>query len=148
MFFCRALRRVEKGTMTNVEIAYRRAHSGSRGTLALEYSIYQLISVITKEFLHSELAYSLPYKIVLSIISKRVLLIIETVSSPVWILKNLLNVLNSTPNETEEPVKDVIFHFFNFYFFFLTLFFKKLTLLLLKRVKTQFLQKLTRLIKN
>ena len=96
--------------MTNVEIAYRRSHSGSRGPLALEYSIYQLVSVLAKEFLPWELTSSLPYKIVLSILAKRVLLLIETVSSPIWILQNFLTVLHSTKTSSEiakDHVKEV-----------------------------------------
>ena len=103
-YIFRAVRRVQKGYASNIEEAYRCSHPGSRSALALEYTLGRLVTVIAREFLQWELSSSLPCKLLLSILSKRLLTMLETMSSPVWILNHLIK-LNST---TESQIQTTL----------------------------------------
>lgn len=91
----RALRRVEKGTVLDVEEAYRYVHPGSRSLPALEHSLYRVVTVLAREFLQWELTSSLPCKLLFSILAKKLLLGIETIASPEWIFKEILTVIGT-----------------------------------------------------
>ncbi|XP_033322524.2 uncharacterized protein LOC117218336 [Megalopta genalis] len=95
----RALRRVEKGTAKNVEEAFKYLHPGSRNVSALEHMLHRMINIIAQEFLQWELTSSLPCKLLLSILAKRLLLFIETVSCPNWLFQRLLELLQPISNE-------------------------------------------------
>ncbi|XP_017759617.1 PREDICTED: uncharacterized protein LOC108550382 [Eufriesea mexicana] len=110
----RALRRVEKGTAPNVEEAFKYLHPGSRNVPALEYMLHRMVSILAQEFLQWEITSSLPCKLLLSILAKRLLIVIETVSSPIWLFQSLLNLLQPVPkqvakiqNKQEENVSNV-----------------------------------------
>ncbi|XP_051155993.1 uncharacterized protein LOC127278344 [Leptopilina boulardi] len=92
----RALRRVEKGFAANIEEAYNYSHPGSRSSTALEHTLGRLVTVIAREFLQWELGSSLPCKLLLSILARRLLSVLETISSPKWILQHLIHQLHST----------------------------------------------------
>lgn len=106
----RALRRVEKGTATDIEDAYRYVHPGSRSQAALEHSLYRVVTVLAREFLQWELTSSLPCKLLFSILAKKLLSGIEAISSPEWIYREILTAMNSKPieNETSFPADKVI----------------------------------------
>ncbi|KAL0108912.1 hypothetical protein PUN28_014193 [Cardiocondyla obscurior] len=104
----RALRRVEKGAANNVEEAYKYLHPGSRNASMLEHMLHRLITVLAQEFLQWELTSSLPCKLLLSILAKRLLLTIDTISCPDWLIKNLLKLLEAPSNEIATPVKQNI----------------------------------------
>lgn len=97
--YYRALRRVEKGTAPNVEEAFKYLHPGSRNVPALEYMLHRMVSILAQEFLQWEITSSLPCKLLLSILAKRLLIVIETVSSPIWLFQSLLNLLQPIPNQ-------------------------------------------------
>ncbi|XP_015179248.1 PREDICTED: uncharacterized protein LOC107067863 [Polistes dominula] len=98
----RALRRVEKGTCTNLEEAYRCLHPGSRSLLTLEHIFHRLVSVLTQEFLQWELTSSLPCKLLVSILARKLLTMVQTISCPNWMFESLLKLLQSTPKETSK----------------------------------------------
>ncbi|XP_043579098.1 uncharacterized protein LOC122566214 [Bombus pyrosoma] len=94
----RALRRVEKGTAPNIEEAFRYLHPGSRNMPALEHMLHRMVTILAQEFLQWELTSSLPCKLLLSILAKRLLIVVETVSSPNWLFQNLSDfLLQQTP---------------------------------------------------
>lgn len=94
----RALRRVEKGTAPNMEEAFRYLHPGSRNMPALEHMLHRMVTILAQEFLQWELTSSLPCKLLLSILAKRLLIVVETVSSPNWLFQNLSDfLLQQTP---------------------------------------------------
>ena len=95
----RALRRVERGAATNMEEAFKYLHPGSRNMPALEHMLHRMVTILAQEFLQWELTSSLPCKLLLSILAKRLLLVVETVSSPDWLLQNLLDLLEPTASE-------------------------------------------------
>ncbi|XP_014603463.1 PREDICTED: uncharacterized protein LOC106786510 [Polistes canadensis] len=98
----RALRRVEKGTCTNLEEAYRCLHPGSRSLLTLEHIFHRLVTVLTQEFLQWELTSSLPCKLLVSILARKLLTMIQTISCPNWMFESLLKLLQSTPKEANK----------------------------------------------
>ncbi|XP_050472706.1 uncharacterized protein LOC126864891 [Bombus huntii] len=94
----RALRRVEKGTAPNIEEAFRYLHPGSRNMPALEHMLHRMVTILAQEFLQWELTSSLPCKLLLSILAKRLLIVVETISSPNWLFQNLSDfLLQQTP---------------------------------------------------
>ncbi|XP_060812511.1 uncharacterized protein LOC132905338 [Bombus pascuorum] len=94
----RALRRVEKGTAPNIEEAFRYLHPGSRNMPVLEHMLHRMVTILAQEFLQWELTSSLPCKLLLSILAKRLLIVVETVSSPNWLFQNLSDfLLQQTP---------------------------------------------------
>lgn len=95
----RALRRVEKGTASNIEEAFKYLHSGSRNMPALEHRLHQMVTILAQEFLQWELTSSLSCKLLLSILAKRLLIVIETVSSPNWLFRNLSDLLQPIPKD-------------------------------------------------
>ncbi|KAH0946146.1 hypothetical protein HN011_001262 [Eciton burchellii] len=97
----RALRRVEKGAIANVEEAYKYQHPGSRSTSTLEHMLHRLVTVLAQEFLQWELTSSLPCKLLLFILAKRLLIMINMISCPNWLIENLLKLL-------ETPSKEVV----------------------------------------
>lgn len=106
--FRRALRRVEKGTAASVEEAYKYLHPGSRSASTLEHMLHRLVTVLAQEFLQWELTSSLPCKLLLSIIAKKLLITIDTISCPDWLIENLLRLLEVPSNEVITPVKENI----------------------------------------
>ncbi|XP_012258874.2 uncharacterized protein LOC105687643 [Athalia rosae] len=98
----RSLRRLEKGTVTDIEEAYRYVHPGSRNTAALEYSLHRVITVLAREFLQWEIMSSLPCKLLFSVLAKKLLSRIETISSPNWIYGVILTAVSSEPIDTEK----------------------------------------------
>ncbi|XP_053978448.1 uncharacterized protein LOC128876266 [Hylaeus volcanicus] len=98
----RASRRVEKGTATSIEEAFKYLHPGSRNTSVLEHMLDQKISILAQEFLQWELTSSLPCKLLLSILAKRLLLIIETISSPNYFFQSISDLLQPTSTEVAE----------------------------------------------
>lgn len=107
--FHRALRRVEKGAAASVEEAYKYLHPGSRSASTLEHMLHRLVTVLAQEFLQWELTSSLPCKLLLSILAKRLLITIDTISCPDWLIENLLILLEALPNEAATiPVKQNI----------------------------------------
>lgn len=98
----RALRRVERGTAKTMEEAYKCLHPGSRSTPTLEHLLHRLVTVLAQEFLQWELTSSLPCKLLLSIIAKKLLTMIETISCPNWLFENLSDLLHSVPKEMTE----------------------------------------------
>lgn len=98
----RALRRIEKGTATSMEEAFKFLHPGSRNVSALEHMLHRIISTLAQEFLQWELTSSLPCKLLLSILAKRLLLIIETISSPNWFFQSLTDLLEPESKEVAE----------------------------------------------
>ncbi|XP_012276298.1 uncharacterized protein LOC105697514 isoform X2 [Orussus abietinus] len=97
----RALRRVEKGTAPNIEEAYRCQHPGSRSMASLEHALSRLITILAREFLQWELISSLPCKLLLSILAKKLQETIQIMSDPTWIFEKLLEVLHSTEQENQ-----------------------------------------------
>ncbi|XP_076646057.1 uncharacterized protein LOC143355253 [Halictus rubicundus] len=95
----RASRRVEKGTAKSMREAFKYLHPGSRNASTLEHMLHQTISILAQEFLQWELTSSLPCKLLLSILAKRLLLLIETVSSPDWLFQSILELLEPTLND-------------------------------------------------
>ncbi|XP_076289849.1 uncharacterized protein LOC143213679 [Lasioglossum baleicum] len=95
----RASRRVEKGTTKSMKEAFKYLHPGSRNASALEHMLHQTISILAQEFLQWELTSSLPCKLLLSILAKRLLLFIETVSSPDWLFQSMLELLEPMSND-------------------------------------------------
>lgn len=105
----RALRRVEKGAAASVEEAYKYLHPGSRSALTLEHMLHRLVTVLAQEFLQWELTSSLPCKLLLSILAKRLLITIDTISCPDWLIENLLVLLEAPSSEVAAtPVKQNI----------------------------------------
>ncbi|XP_046740511.1 uncharacterized protein LOC124407932 isoform X2 [Diprion similis] len=98
----RALRRVEKGTALDIEDAYRYVHPGSRSLPALEHSLHRVVTVLAREFLQWELTSSLPCKLLFSILAKKLLTGIETISSPEWILREIVTAISSVPVKNEK----------------------------------------------
>lgn len=111
--FCRALRRVEKGAAASVEETYKYLHPGSRSSSTLEHMLHRLVTVLAEEFLQWELTSSLPCKLLLSILAKRLLITIDTISCPEWLIENLLSLLEAPPREVAVvPAKqDINVHF-------------------------------------
>lgn len=108
----RALRRVTKGSAQNLQEAYRCTHPGSRNPSTLEHSLHRLVSILANEFLQWELTSSLPCKLLLAIIAKRLQVILETVSCPNWIFENLFVALHSkedniTPVDSTKEVHNL-----------------------------------------
>lgn len=106
--FYRALRRVEKGTAANVEEAYKYLHPGSRNTSTLQHMLHRLVTVLAQEFLQWELTSSLPCKLLLSILAKKLLTVIEAISCPTWLIENLLELLETPSKEIIIPTKQDI----------------------------------------
>ncbi|XP_046435732.1 uncharacterized protein LOC124187716 isoform X1 [Neodiprion fabricii] len=98
----RALRRVEKGTALDIEEAYRYVHPGSRSLAALEHSLHRVVTVLAREFLQWELTSSLPCKLLFSILAKKLLTGIESISSPEWILEEIVRAISSEPVKNEK----------------------------------------------
>ncbi|XP_066583716.1 uncharacterized protein [Prorops nasuta] len=94
----KALRRFEKGLANSTEEAYKCSHPGSQNILVLEHILHHLLTVLAQEFLHWELTNSLPCKLLLSILAKRLFSFIQLISSPRWIFENIHNLLQATPN--------------------------------------------------
>ncbi|EFN60575.1 hypothetical protein EAG_03746 [Camponotus floridanus] len=104
--FRRALRRVEKGAASSVEEAYKYLHPGSRSASILEHMLHHLVTVLAQEFLQWELTSSSPCKLLLSILAKKLLITIDTISCPDWLIKNLLQLLETpTNNAVATPTK-------------------------------------------
>lgn len=103
----RAVRRVEKGTSTNLEEAYRCLHPGSRSLPTLEHMFHRLVTALAQEFLQWELTSSLPCKLLLSILAKKLLALIQTISCPNWMFENLLLLLQSTHKEDKEQWTEI-----------------------------------------
>ncbi|XP_018046343.1 PREDICTED: uncharacterized protein LOC108685856 isoform X1 [Atta colombica] len=103
----RALRRVEKGTAASMEEAYKYLHPGSRSTSTLEHMLYRLVTVLAQEFLQWELISSLPCKLLLSILAKRLLIIIDTISCPNWLIENMLILLEAPLNKVDSVIAPV-----------------------------------------
>lgn len=104
--FHRALRRVEKGAASSVEEAYKYLHPGSRSASILEHMLHHLVTVLAQEFLQWELTSSSPCKLLLSILAKKLLITIDTISCPDWLIKNLLQLLETpTNNAVATPTK-------------------------------------------
>ncbi|XP_011865105.1 PREDICTED: uncharacterized protein LOC105560531 isoform X2 [Vollenhovia emeryi] len=95
----RALRRVEKGAAASVEEAYKYLHPGSRNASTQEHMLHRLVTVLAQEFLQWELTSSLPCKLLLSILAKRLLITIDTISCPDWLIENLLRLLEAPANQ-------------------------------------------------
>lgn len=93
------MRRVEKGTSTNLEEAYRCLHPGSRSVLTLEHIFHRLVTILAQEFLQWELTSSLPCKLLVSILARKLLTMIQTISCPNWMFGSLLKLLQSIPKE-------------------------------------------------
>ncbi|XP_018315690.1 uncharacterized protein [Mycetomoellerius zeteki] len=107
----RALRRVEKGAAASIEEAYKYLHPGSRSASTLEHMLYRLVTVLAQEFLQWELTSSLPCKLLLSILAKRLLIIVNTISCPDRLIENLLILLEAPSNKVDSvtaPVKQNI----------------------------------------
>lgn len=103
------MRRIEKGATANVEEAYKYLHPGSRSALTLEHMLHRLVTVLAQEFLQWELNSSLPCKLLLAILAKKLLTTIDTMSCPNWLIKNLLNLLDAPSEEkSTTPVKQDI----------------------------------------
>ncbi|KOC59061.1 hypothetical protein WH47_12654 [Habropoda laboriosa] len=98
----RALRRVEKGTAPNIEEAFKCLHPGSCNIPALAHMLHRIVTILAQEFLQWELTSSLPCKLLLSILAKRLLTIIETISCPNWLFHNLLDLLQPLPKNVAE----------------------------------------------
>ncbi|CAD6236422.1 GSCOCG00008174001-RA-CDS [Cotesia congregata] len=96
----RALRRVEKGKVKNIEEAYRCIHPGSRSNSTLEHTLHSIITIIIREFLPLELTSSLPCKLLLSILAKKLSLILDQVSLPQWIFITIINYIQLS----EDPI--------------------------------------------
>lgn len=94
----RALRRVEKGAASSVEEAYKYLHPGSRSASILEHMLHHLVTVLAQEFLQWELTSSSPCKLLLSILAKKLLITIDTISCPDWLIRNLLQLLEAPAN--------------------------------------------------
>ncbi|EZA47879.1 uncharacterized protein LOC105286068 [Ooceraea biroi] len=99
----RALRRVEKGAAASVEEAYKYLHPGSRSAPTLEHMLHRLVTVLAQEFLQWELTSSLPCKLLLSILAKRLLVTIDMISCSDWIIESLLELLETSPKEVATP---------------------------------------------
>lgn len=82
-----------------MEEAYKYLHPGSRNASTLEHMLHHLVTVLAQEFLQWELTSSLPCKLLLSILAKRLLITIDTISCPDWLFENLLKLLE-TPSNT------------------------------------------------
>lgn len=91
-----------------MEEAYKYLHPGSRNASTLEHMLHRLVTVLAQEFLQWELTSSLPCKLLLSILAKRLLITIDTISCPDWLIENLLRLLEAPPNEVATPVKENI----------------------------------------
>ncbi|XP_017884151.1 uncharacterized protein LOC108627419 isoform X2 [Ceratina calcarata] len=107
----KALRRVEKGTAQNLEEAFKYLHPGSRNPSTLEHMLHRTVTILAQEFLQWELTSSLPCKLLLSILAKRLLIVIETVSSPNWLFQSVSDLLELIPEKfkiesTNETVSD------------------------------------------
>ncbi|XP_050445483.1 uncharacterized protein LOC126848556 [Cataglyphis hispanica] len=94
----RALRRVEKGAFS-MEEAYKYLHPGSRSVSILEHTLHHLVTVLAQEFLQWELTSSLPCKLLLSILAKKLLITIDAISCPDWLIGNLLKLLETPTNK-------------------------------------------------
>lgn len=97
----RALRRVEKGTAPSLEEAFKYLHPGSRNASTLEHMLHRTVTILAQEFLQWELTSSLPCKMVLSILAKRLLIVVETVSSPDWLYQSLSELLELIPEKIQ-----------------------------------------------
>lgn len=104
----RALRRVEKGKALDIEEAYRCTHPGSRSPATIEHILHRLVTVLAGEFLQWELMSSLPCKLLLSVLAKRLLLTVQTVSCPRWIYENAIALLRSNTEKEHENVSATI----------------------------------------
>lgn len=87
-----------------MEEAYKYLHPGSRSASTLEHMLHRLVTVLAEKFLQWELTSSLPCKLLLSILAKRLLITIDTISCPEWLIENLLTFLEVPPKEVEEVV--------------------------------------------
>lgn len=93
---------------------------------ALEHMLHRMVTILAQEFLQWELTSSLPCKLLLSILAKRLLIVAETVSSPNWLFQNLSDfLLQQTPKnvakvqskqEENIPHVKVCAEFYNAYF--------------------------------
>lgn len=83
-----------------MEEAFKYLHPGSRNVAALEHMLHRIVTILAQEFLQWELTSSLPCKLLLSILAKRLLMFIETISSPNWLLQCLSDLL--------QPVEKVV----------------------------------------
>lgn len=88
-----------------MEEAYKYLHPGSRSASTLEHMLHRLVTVLAQEFLQWELTSSLPCKLLLSILAKRLLTTIDTISCPDWLIENLLRLLEAPSNEVATPIK-------------------------------------------
>ncbi|XP_034937887.1 uncharacterized protein [Chelonus insularis] len=106
----RALRRVEKEKAKNLEEAYRYSHPGSRNPSALEHTLHRLVTILLSEFLQWELSSSLPCKLLISVLAKKLLVILQDISSPHWILLQVVNLLESSKEKlkSEDTNNDIV----------------------------------------
>ena len=104
----RAFRRVKKGTAPDIQEAYRCTHPGSRSASTLEHTLHCLVNVLAGEFLQWELTSSLPCKLLLSLLAKRLLEAIRTFACPRWIFHNWIVTLKSTAEKNEETFSDEV----------------------------------------
>ncbi|XP_015434637.1 PREDICTED: uncharacterized protein LOC107190356 [Dufourea novaeangliae] len=98
----RASRRVEKGAAKSMEEAFKYLHPGSRNISTLEHMLHRMITILAQEFLQWELTSSLPCKLLLSIVARRLLLVIDTISSPNWFFQSLSELLQPVSKEVAE----------------------------------------------
>ncbi|XP_015118262.1 uncharacterized protein LOC107041948 [Diachasma alloeum] len=97
----RSLRRIEKGSSKDLEEAYRCSHPGSRSSVALEHTLHRMVTLIAREFLQWELASSLPCKLLLSVLAKRLLKMISEFSNPQILFTHIIKLLKSS--ESSKP---------------------------------------------
>ena len=90
-----------------MEEAYKYLHPGSRSTSTLEHMLYRLVTVLAQEFLQWELISSLPCKLLLSILAKKLLIIIDTISCPNWLIENMLILLEAPLNKVDSVIAPV-----------------------------------------
>ncbi|XP_011303584.1 uncharacterized protein [Fopius arisanus] len=91
----RSLKRIEKGSK-DLEDAYRCSHPGSRSSVALEHTLHRMVTLIAREFLQWELTSSLPCKLLISVLAKRLLKTVSEFSDPQCLLTHVLKLLKST----------------------------------------------------
>ncbi|XP_057337718.1 uncharacterized protein LOC130675850 [Microplitis mediator] len=102
----RALRRVEKGKAKDIEEAYRCIHPGSRSNSTLEHTLHRIVKIIIREFIQWEVTNSLPCKLLLSILAKKLSVILHQVSVPQWIFIRIIKYLKFTDNKTSSRDTD------------------------------------------
>ncbi|XP_008543904.1 uncharacterized protein LOC103568722 [Microplitis demolitor] len=95
----RALRRVDKGKAKDIEEAYRCIHPGSRSNSTLEHTLHRIVKIIIREFIQWELTNSLPCKLLLSILAKKLSVVLHQVSVPQWIFIRIIKYLQFTDNK-------------------------------------------------